>query len=316
MLDSARAGELFEGAYVNAIMRPEEVERRVDEVVDQVRREAEGAGGSADVFGTGEPLDPREAQSLMSHPLPHWVETMTVSYLEAHGGKAERDGQLWSLTWPTGETLDRVAFIEPASPARAIARHVSLEHPLVRALVDQLPQFVGGQRVPALSVAGLPSSVSGVWSLWRVGLSSVGAAEERVLPLFVHDDGRSLAPTARTIWDRVLAGGFQIESSVEGEDAAKMCNDARAAAKAQGDAPHTQLSAEHKDRVAREREKAEHAFAARRRAIERLGLPAVRQHRLAELEAEEKVRLAEIDSREATMPFLVPVIVVRVRGST
>ena len=57
------------------------------------------------------------------------------------------------------------------------------------------------------------------------------------------------------------------------------------------------------------------AFAARRRAIERLGLPAVRQHRLGELEVEAKVRFAEIDSREETMPFLVPVIVARVRGS-
>ena len=44
------------------------------EIVD----EDKGARGSADVFGAAEPLDPDEAQSLISHPLPHWVETMSA----------------------------------------------------------------------------------------------------------------------------------------------------------------------------------------------------------------------------------------------
>jgi len=315
VLDSARAGELFEETYVKAIMDPAEAERRVNEAVEQVRREAGDTRERKDVLGTAEPLDPDEARSLMSHPLPHWVETMTVSYLEAHGGRAERDGQLWNLAWPTGETLDRVAFVESASPMRANQHRVSLEHPLVRALVEELPQFVDGQRVPGLSVAGLPPAVSGVWSLWLVGLSTTGAREERVLPLFKHDDGRSLAPTARMIWDRVLAGEFRVEAGVEGEDPARARGIATAGAKTQGGALYAQLSIEHRDRITREREKAEHAFAARRRAIERLGLPAVRQHRLAELEAEERERFAEIDAEESAMPFIVPALVARVRGN-
>ena len=41
-----------------------------------------------------------DAQRLLTHPLPHWVERMTVSYLKAHGGQAERRSQSWNLTWP------------------------------------------------------------------------------------------------------------------------------------------------------------------------------------------------------------------------
>jgi len=53
----------------------------------------------------------REAQRLLAHPLPHWAERMTVCYLEAHGGKAERKNDSWDLTWPNGERLTNVVFI-------------------------------------------------------------------------------------------------------------------------------------------------------------------------------------------------------------
>ena len=57
-------------------------------------------GRSITLLGAGTPLDPNIAQQMLEHPLPHWVERMTVSYLNSHGGKAERRGRVWDLTWP------------------------------------------------------------------------------------------------------------------------------------------------------------------------------------------------------------------------
>ena len=64
--------------------------------------------------------------------------------------------------------------------------------------------------------------------------------------------------------------------------------------------------------IMRERKKGAHAFSSRRRAIERLGLPQVRAHRLRILEDEEQVWSRELALREAALPDLTAVLMVRV----
>ena len=90
VLDSAQAGQMFDEMYVEAILNPEKVEDSVESVVARLQEQAREARTTASVLGATEDLEPGEAQRLLTHPLPHWVERMTVSYLKAHGGQAER----------------------------------------------------------------------------------------------------------------------------------------------------------------------------------------------------------------------------------
>jgi hypothetical protein len=55
-----------------------------------------------------------------------------------------------------------------------------------------------------------------------------------------------------------------------------------------------------------------HAFASRRRAIERLGLPQVRGYRLRVLADEEQAWNLELAARETALPDLAAVLMVRV----
>lgn len=61
----------------------------------------------------------------------------------------------------------------------------------------------------------------------------------------------------------------------------------------------------------REREKGEYAFAARRRAIKRIGLPQVRDYRLAQLPQEEKAWGEQLELAAEVSPELVPLLVIR-----
>ena len=70
----------------------------------------------------------------------------------------------------------------------------------------------------------------------------------------------------------------------------------------------------HHERLERERENKRYAFDARRGAIERIGLPAVRQHRLNELAKEETAWNLESKSRAHVHPELVPRLMIRVEG--
>src|SRR5690606_36509472 len=168
VLGSAQAGRIFDDLYVEAILNPGELETKVDRVVQAIQQEARESRRRASVLGSEGDLDPHDAQRLLAHPLPHWVERMTVSYVQAHGGRAEKENVAWNLSWPDGESMTGVVFCGKEAQERPSARHLTLEDPKVRGLAMRLPPFAPGQPVPVITLPGLPAEIMGFWSLWRI----------------------------------------------------------------------------------------------------------------------------------------------------
>ena len=331
VLDSAQAERIFDDLYVEAILNPEAAETKINEVVKSFEEQARESRQSASVLGSVEDLDPGEAQRLLAHPLPHWVERMTVSYLQAHGGKADRKNGAWELTWPSGERLTHVVFTREAE-ANPVSYHLTLEDPKVRGLVMRLPPFAPGQPIPVITLPGLSPEVRGFWSLWQISVTcgalrrtnlsdtqerldpETETRRRRIMPLFLADDGRVFAPTARHIWDQLLVTKPTILRHLDVETSHQAFERLQAAAERQGKTIYDEQVAAHRERLAREREKGEYAFAARRRAIERIGLPQVRNHRLSLLEQEEERFREELERRAQILPEMAPLLLVRVEG--
>jgi hypothetical protein len=314
VLDSAQAGRMFDEMYVEAILNPEKVEDSVESVVARLQEQARDARTTAFVLGATEELEPGEAQRLLTHPLPHWVERMTVSYLEAHGGQAERRGQSWNLTWRDGETYENVVFTGKEAERLPAARHLTLEEPKVRGLAMRLPRFAPGQPVPIVSIPGLSMEVQGVWSLWRIAIATVEWNRQRVMPLFLADNGMVYMPTARHVWDQLLAASTQVRSLLDVAVSQAAFAKLQSAAEEHGKPIYEARVQEHRVRIAREREKADYAFAARRKTVERIGLPQVRNYRLNLLAQEERRFQDQLDQKDHAYPELSPLIIIRVEA--
>lgn len=314
VLDSAEAGPLFDDLYVEAILHPEALDRKVDFVVSRVKEQGKAVRESGSILGSAEDLDSGHAHSVMAHPLPHWVERMTVNYVEAFGGAAARNGRAWNLTWPGGESLGAVVFSAKDADREPTARHLTLEDSRVRGLASRIPRFAPGQPIPCLRLEGLSAEVRGFWSLWRIALCRPESDRQQIMPLFLHDDGRILAPTARFVWDQMMSDVPPASGHIEGDAALEAFELVEAAARENGQQIYQQLLQTHRAGLAAEREKGEHAFAARRRAVERIGLPAVRTHRLTQLGGEERAWREALDRKAETSPELVPLLLVRVEG--
>ncbi|MEQ1956326.1 hypothetical protein [Mesorhizobium sp. CN2-181] len=82
VLDSAQDGELFEEAFAAAILDPESIERTAEHTTIQIRDEIRKARESSPLGASAEP-DTRSAEQLRLHPLPIWLERMTVSWRPA-----------------------------------------------------------------------------------------------------------------------------------------------------------------------------------------------------------------------------------------
>jgi len=204
VLDSAQAGQIFDDLYVEAILNPDAVEAKVDQVVKNIQEQVRKSRESISVLGPTADLDPSEAQQLLANPLLHWVERMTISFLRAHGGKAERENGAWNLIWPDGETLTGVVFTSKEAEEKPWTHHVTLENPQVRGLAMRLPPFALGQPMLVITLPSLAPEIMGFWSLWRISISTADWNRRRIMPLFLADDGRVLVPTARHIWDQLL----------------------------------------------------------------------------------------------------------------
>jgi superfamily II DNA or RNA helicase len=349
VLDSAQAGRMFDEMYVEAILNPEKLEDSVESVVARLQEQAREARTTASVLGATEDLEPGEAQRLLTHPLPAWIETMTVSWLRSRSdelrglrtelGKKDvgakiigREGKhtIWELVWPDGHVS--VGAFTQSSELSPHYSNLGLEEPRIRGLAMRLPRFAPGQPVPIVSIPGLSEEVQGVWSLWQISIVSHESRvasrwdgpvtldpgpetrRRRIMPLFLADNGMVYMPTARHVWDQLLAGSAHVRSVMETSVSQAAFEKLQNAAEEHGKPIYEALVQEHRGRIAREREKADYAFAARRRTVERIGLPQVRNYRLNLLSQEERSFREQLDQKAHAYPDMVPLLVIRVEG--
>jgi len=252
---------------------------------------------------------------LSGHQVPFWTERMTLAYLRSRrdvGARVEVDDVGYRLRWPDGTELAHATF--NPSQARG-ALHVTLEEPHVRGIAAQLGFFAPGSPIASIVVPEISEKVSGLWSLWRIALDGGGSRARRILPLFVSDDGRELGPTARVLWDRLLELDFETirlrPAGLMGESARVAYEQTRNRAEMAGRPLYDELLGNHRRYLDQEKLKSVQAIAARRRAIERIGLPQVRAHRLAQLADEERTTAAALTARSAAFPELNAIVIVR-----
>ncbi len=323
VLDSAQAGPLFDELYVEAIRNPEKVEESVDRVMARLHEQASEARTSASKLGAANNFSPEEAQNLLSHPLPHWIERMTVSYLKSHGGQAELTDSGWRLTWPDGEIVDNVVFSNKALDKCRGAWHLTLADPRLRQLIEQLPLWAPGQPVPALAVPAIPAEIAGFWSLWQIAIipdpqtdRTPAVHQQRIMPLFLADNDNVYMSTARSIWDILIVEDLPIRSYLDAVSSQSAYDKMRHVAEEHGKPIYEALGKEHRRRIKQEIEKADYGFAARRKTIARIGLPEVRNYRLNLLAKEERTARELLDQKVQFIPELKPLIIVRVAGES
>lgn len=243
---------------------------------------------------------------------------MTLAYLRSQqerGALVEKneDGS-YRMRFADGSEIPNAVFSRREA-ACSESQLVSIEDSRVRAMLEELPAYAPGQPIPAVVVPGVSDKVTGTWSLWRIGLETAEGRKQRTLAIFLTDDGSVLLPTARAVWDHLIAdtaATASVASSGDAWDAESVFQASRNAAEEKGAALYQELEAEHQNRLKRERAKGRHAFEARRRAIHRVGLPQVRDHRLRQLAGDKRAWEDRMAEQERAVPELAPILLLRV----
>lgn len=113
----------------------------------------------------------------------------------------------------------------------------------------------------------------------------------------------------------LLTEALEIQGNADADQSVQWFDFSLAAAKSQGERIFADLLSDHRSRLKDERERAVYAYEARRQAIGRIGLPAVREHRRKRLDADHQARILALEAAEASLPDLNAVMLLRVGES-
>lgn len=317
VLDTTGTDLDFDRLYVDAVISPSEAGAKAEALADEIRRRIREAQQGAALLTSVGPHDPERARQLADHQMPFWIERMTLAYLRSHahlGASAREDKPGYALHWPDGSRVEHAVFGRDAGDTGAVT--LTIEDERVRSLITRLPFVPPGAGIPAVEMPDISDKVSGIWSLWRIALETPERSRQRLLPMFVADDGRILAPSARVVWERLVDSApaslrFQ-PNRVAGEEAHRLFDECRLTAEQQGQSVYQELLASHQAYLTRERKKGTYAFEARRKAIERIGLPQVRDRRRGQLEKERREWEQRMEERSRALPSLTAIAFARV----
>lgn len=319
VLDSEDVDVDFDAVFTQAVLHPEEAEQRANALAEAIRRKAEATKEGAKVLGEQTALDPSAAQKVAEHQIPFWTERMTLAWLRGHadgGAKAVPRNTGFTIQWPEAETDEDVVFSRVEAANDPAATHLTLEDTRVRSLVTKIAPWIPDRPLSAIELDGISDKTAGIWSLWRISLSTTDSKSQRMLPVFIDEEGRALLPTARRVWGILIEEDLSripVRPTTNTLSATKeVFERCRQLAETHGRPLLDELQQTHTLRVERELRKGQQAFEARERAIRRVGLEQVRRYRLRELTREREHWQRRMDELKQATPDLAPVLMVRI----
>lgn len=312
VLDSGQAEVDFTKTYVASILKPEHIEQEVEALAQEVREKADHLYRVRELLKDEKELDIALVSRLKGLPLGQWLKCMTINYLLANGGAVKPKLTGYDLVWPDGTVLQAITFGENKATLTT-GNVLTLQEERVLKVLKLKHVCVAGEPVPVLQVKALPEGIKGYWALWRIGLNCLGRTIERMLPVFLSEEGKLYLPTGKFLWERLMDEGQEIHFTgfKDGGDLLKVLEEKL---QQQGYSLFKEMEQLHQERMRREREKGELAFRLRREAISSLGLKGVKEHRLKQLDREEQAWKERLEQEESFIPELSPVCVVYVEG--
>lgn len=319
ILDTSLSGEVVEDMMTQVIMTDSNINEKADEAICVINEELLRGRQSSIIYSISEDPDISLTQKVKNHPLPYWIERMTISYLKMKKSEVTKGLLGWNFTWPDGEVVeDQVFYTEDNTQLNKL---LSLENRKVLNLVSSIPKFVPGQPIHKVQVTGLPCTINGYWGLFEIKLTiqnahynnlDIPAVRKSYISTFISKDNKVFNQTARAIWNQLLTSSSKLLGVCDLKESKKITDLLICTSIEEGESAYEYMKASHAEVVEREKKRGEVAFNARRHAIEKLGLKEVRDYRLNKVNQEEKDWNEGLKTAGKVLPEINPLLILHI----
>jgi superfamily II DNA or RNA helicase len=322
VLDSADSNHLFDELFMEALTNPELMDQELAKALKTIKEAGKDKKSQDNLFSDGERLQAETYQKTVNHPLPHWISSMVEHYFlwqEQQGSESKfttsATGGL-DITWPDGAVWNDITFVGKQAQVNLNLKHITLENPKIRGLCTHLPIWSDVQPIPIVKVPTLPAGATGYWSLWNVRFAGNEERHVKYLPIYIKPGGSYFAPASNRIWDAICTDTVEVlpkdnatHTTYEG-----IYNMLRVAAETQGKFVFDDMLTQYQSNLSEQQEKGEYSIAARKRAIDRIGLPEVKNYRLRQLADEQLSWAQDMKDKQQVYPELSLHLVFEIRG--
>lgn len=312
VLDSAETDHLFEDLYIETLMNPDSLDTRTQQLIDTIREDADQARDRNTLLDDNLMLGPDDAKQVRQYPLADWIEYMTTNYLDAFGGSLEQKDECVEIRWPNESDGQLAAFHGNSSKTPEGTEMLYLQHPRIRTMMSDWQRFPVGRSIQKVKAKDVIETIHGYWSLWQIRMSTKVRQHQKVMPVFLHDDGRNLRPTAEYIWEHLNSGKWRLTGKTCEDESAQIYQKCRQIAVENGGTVYHAMHQRHLNQLQQDREVAEHSFKSRRLMMDKVGLDTVKSYRLRQLRKEEEDWRSENRRQQQVMPELIALIILRV----
>lgn len=319
ILDTSLSGEVIEDMMTQVIMTDSDINEKADEAIGIINEELLKNKQISIIHSISENPDISLTQKVKNHPLPYWIERMTISYLKMKKSEVTKGLLGWTFTWPNGESVkDQVFYTEDNTQLNKV---LSLENPKILKLVGSIPKFVPGQPIHKVQVTGLPSTINGYWGLFEIKLTiqnahynklDIPAVRKSYIPVFISRDNKVFNQTARAVWNQLLTSSSKLLGIYDSKESREISDLLISTSIEEGVSAYEYMKAAHAEVVRREGKRGNVAFNARRHAIEKLGLKEVRDYRLNKVDQEEKDWEERLKTAGKVLPEINPLIMLHI----
>jgi SNF2 family DNA or RNA helicase len=313
VLDSSDTELDFNKLYIESLDDPGQIESKVDIFLSGIKNKINQELHYQEIITPEENLDVKIAKNVNEHPLPLWIESMVLNYLKLHNSSLKEKKYGFDIVWPDGESSMSVSFDKKESENKNL-KFISLEDTHVRDISKYISTFIKGQKIPTLELDNLSKDISGIWSLWRVGISG-NKNTMIIFPMFIHDDGRKLKPTASYIWDLILSKNTFIRlENLFDKDPVEVFEKIYELASLDGKILFEQIQEKHKSNLKNNQEKMKKFFKYQSDLISKIGLENVRKKRENNLINEKRRFENEMNNLDEIFPEFNSIIILKIKG--
>lgn len=290
------------------------VEARVYEVWQEKLAtilEEYGVDKTGDILDSGEAdvQFERLARTALLNPdaLEHEFDRM-VTEIRRIADEGQRTKALYSNDLDAADRIPTVPLrswldtLMGADQGSLFVDEVDLSEVVVQHINELRSLFAEGKPVPILNGQGLGFDLDGWFGIWRIGIADGAWRQQRVFATFTADDGTSYGKSAQRLWDEISTR--QLQLSLNGTTTDYVIDVLRSAAEEASESIFESVVTKTQERTERRLRALDVSYLARRGALSKIGLPAVREARRRELEAEYERKKGDFTLAAEALPDL------------
>ena len=280
VLDSEDAEVDFTDVYIKGITNPKDIGYYTDKLEGEIRDKTKRISEIKGLLKDEKVIDKSIVKGINSLPLQALLRQMYINYQFSKGYEAN---------------LIQDSFID-------------LNNEQVKKMLSEMPISVKVNRIPVLNVEGV-NNERGYWSLWEVNING-SSKNRRIFPLFINQNNIMRLASSKILWEDMLKEESKIyfKGYKDFDDSTYDIIYQKA-----GDCAFnlfSKMKENYLNELSKEQEKYRYAFKLRKEAAERIGLAAVRIHRIKSIEKEEETWEKGIQRQRTIIPALKPICIV------